>query len=57
MGLMYGEEAFQPPTFFTRPLAHCKGHNTPHLVEVVSSELVAVTEEKLKIAITRTHEK
>ena len=31
---------------FTQLLAHCKVHNTPHLVEVVSSEFVAVTEEK-----------
>jgi hypothetical protein len=44
-GLMDGEEAFQSD-LLTRPLVHCKVHNTPHLVEVVSSELVAVTEER-----------
>lgn len=27
-------------------MANCKVHNTPHLVGVVRSELVAVTEEK-----------
>jgi len=41
-----GDEAFQSLTFFTRPMANCKVHNTPHLVGVVRSELVAVTEEK-----------
>jgi hypothetical protein len=45
MGLMYGDVEFQS-LLFTRPLAPCKVHNTPHLVEVVGLELVAIPEEK-----------
>jgi hypothetical protein len=41
-----GNEAFQSLTFFTQPMTHCKVHNTPHLVEVVRLELVAIPEEK-----------